>query len=114
MPELFRLSPDPEIRGFADWDFWLSLAHQGKLYNFPSYLAHYALWEGSGSFKASRTNARAAVQIVRKHRHHHRGFPLALTLSYLNLCYAYLPTPIRRVSYSTLSALKKAITSSRK
>jgi len=104
---------DPAVRGFADWDFWLTLAQQGKLYNFPSYLAHYALWEGSGSFQASRSNARASVQIVRKHRRHYSGFPFAIILAYLNLCYSYLPAPIRRVSYGTLSALKKALASSR-
>jgi glycosyltransferase involved in cell wall biosynthesis len=105
---------DPEVRGFADWDFWLTLAHKGKLYNFPTYLAHYALWEGSGSFQASRTNARAAVQIVRKHRGQYRGFPFALLLSYLNLGYTYLPAPVRRVSYGTLSAMKKALASAGK
>ena len=105
---------DPQVRGFADWDFWLGLAYQGKLYNFPSYLAHYALWEGSGSFQASRSNARAAVQIVRKHRTQYSGYSLALALSYMNLCYAYLPAPIRRVSYGTLSALKKALASAGK
>jgi glycosyltransferase involved in cell wall biosynthesis len=105
---------DPLVRGFADWDFWLSLAQQGKLYNFPTYLAHYALWEGSGSFQASRSNARAAVQIVKRHRGAYRGYGLALTLSYLNLCYAFLPAAVRRVSYGTLSAMKKALASAGK
>jgi len=105
---------DPAMRGFADWDFWLSVAQRGKLYNFPSYLAHYALWEGSGSFQASRANARAAVEIVRRHRREYRGFGLAVVLAYLNLCYAYMPVPVRRVSYGTLSALKKALASAGK
>jgi hypothetical protein len=103
---------DPAIRGFADWDFWLMMAGHGKLYNFPRYLAHYALWEGSGSFQASKSNARAAIQIVRKHRRAYQGFALALVLAYLNYGYACLPTPIRRVSYGTLSSLKKALASS--
>jgi glycosyltransferase involved in cell wall biosynthesis len=104
---------DASMRGFADWDFWLMLANHGKLYNFRSYLAHYALWEGSGSFQASKTNARAAVQIVRKHRRSYNWYPLALLLAYLNFCYACLPASVRRLSYSTLSSIKKALASAR-
>jgi len=104
---------DPGMIGFADWDFWLMLGARGRLYNFPAYLANYALWEGSGSFQAAKNNAISAVRIVHRYRRQYRGYPLAMTLACLNLCYACLPKPIRRVSYASLSALKKALASSR-
>ena len=105
---------DVLIDGYADWDFWLTMAGRGKLYNFPLYLAHYALWEGSGTFQASKRNGRAAIRIVRKHRHQYRGFRLALSLMYLHYWYTCLPPSFRRMSYVSLSALKKAIVASRK
>jgi glycosyltransferase involved in cell wall biosynthesis len=105
---------DPQMIGFADWDFWLMLGRRGKLYNFPMYLARYALWQGSGSFQASKGNAISAVRIVRRYRGQYRGYPLAIVLALLNLAYAYMPKWFRRASYTSLSAAKKALVSSRK
>jgi len=99
---------DTSIRQFADWDFWLTLGAKGKLYNFPTHMAHYALWEGGSSFRNQKANGRAAIAIVRKHRRHYRGFALALILAYLYFVYACLPAPIRRLTYHSLSAFKKA------
>jgi len=103
---------DTSMRGYADWDFWLTLGNQGKLYNFQKCLANYALWEGGGSFRQQKVNSHAAIQIVLKHRRHYRGFALALAVSCLQYCYACLPVPVRRISYASLSALKKALASS--
>jgi len=100
---------DVSMRQFADWDFWLTMGARGKLYNFPFHLAHYALWEGGSSFQAQRANGRAALRIVRKHRREYRGFVAALLLASLYFCYACLPQGVRRVSYASLSALKKAL-----
>jgi glycosyltransferase involved in cell wall biosynthesis len=103
---------DTSMRQFADWDFWLTMGAKGKLYNFPNYLAHYALWEGGSSFQNQKDNGRAAIRIVRKHRLQYQGFVLALTFAWLYYLYACLPTLFRRASYSALSALKKALASS--
>ena len=105
---------DSGMIGFADWDFWLTMGTRGKLYNFPCHMAHYALWEGSGSFRASKGNAVSAIRIVHRYRGRYKGYPIALILSCLNLCYACLPKPVRQVSYASLSAFKKALASSRR
>jgi glycosyltransferase involved in cell wall biosynthesis len=105
---------DTSMRQFADWDFWLSMGEAGQLYNFPSYLAHYCLWEGGSSFRHQKANGRAAIRIVRKHRHHYGGFPTALGLAYLYYLYACLPAWFRRFSYGRVSALKKGLASSKK
>lgn len=104
---------DTSMRQFADWDFWLTMGAKGKLYNFPCYLAHYALWEGGSSFQNQKANGRAAIRIVRKHRRHYQGYALALTLAWLYYLYACLPTLFRRASYGGLSAFKKVLASSR-
>jgi glycosyltransferase involved in cell wall biosynthesis len=108
-PSLF----DASLRQFADWDFWLTMGAKGKLYNFPCYLSNYTLWEGGSSFQHQKANGRAAIRIVRKHRNDYRAFSVGLTLAYLYYLYACLPVPIRRFSYTSLSALKKALASSR-
>jgi glycosyltransferase involved in cell wall biosynthesis len=104
---------DAGMTGFADWDFWLMLGTRGKLYNFPSYMAQYSLWEGSGSFHALRRNAFSAIRIVRRYRRQYRGFIAAFVLSCLYYGYAWMPIGVRRMSYRRLSALKKSLASSR-
>jgi len=103
---------DPSLRGYADWDFWLTLGGVGKLYNFPCAFAHYALWEGGGSFWQQKVNARAGLTIVHKHRRAYRSYPLALVLAVLHYAYSCLPPGIRTWSYHRLSALKKTLASS--
>jgi len=105
---------DTSMKGYADWDFWLTLGRHGKLYNFQKCLANYALWEGGGSFRQQRVNSHAALRIVWKHQRHYRGFALAFAIACVQYCYSCLPAPVRRLSYSTLSALKKALSSSRR
>ncbi len=104
---------DTAIRQFADWDFWLTMGAMGKLYNFPVYLAHYALWGGGSSFRNQKGNARAAIRIVSKHRREYHGFSLAIVLAWLYFLYACLPVSVRRISYETLSGFKKALASAR-
>jgi len=101
---------DIRLKQFADWDFWLSVGAQGKLYNAPEFLAYYALWDGGSSFKHQQVNARAAIHIIRKHRAAYRGFPIAMALAYLYWCYAKLPIRVRQETYSWSSALKKRLT----
>jgi glycosyltransferase involved in cell wall biosynthesis len=102
---------DRALRGYADWDFWLATGAAGKLYNFPCVFAHYTLWEGGGSFRQHKVNARSGVSIVLKHRRRYCSFGLAFPLAVLQYGYACLPQSIRRFSYHTLSAFKKTLAS---
>ena len=104
---------DTTMRQFADWDFWLSMGTRGSLYNFPQYLAHYCLWEGGSSYLHLKGNARAAIRIVRKHRDAYPRPAAGWILARLYYAYASLPASIRRVTYVSLSALKKTLSSSR-
>jgi glycosyltransferase involved in cell wall biosynthesis len=104
---------DRSLRGYADWDFWLTLGAAGKLYNFPEVLTRYALWEGGGSFRQHKINARAGVAIVWKHRRGYGRFAAALPLAWLQYAYACLPRGIRQLSYYTLSSMKKSLAAAR-
>jgi glycosyltransferase involved in cell wall biosynthesis len=100
---------DRTLAGFQDWDLWLKLGSQGKLYNFPEYLMLYRIWHGSGSFHQARHNTASALRITRRHRQHYPGFPLAYTLCLLYHFYAHLPSGIQKFSYGFLSRLKKTV-----
>jgi glycosyltransferase involved in cell wall biosynthesis len=104
---------DETLAGFQDWDLWLKLGNFGKLYNFPEYFLHYRVWQGSGSFHQSKRNTESALRIVRRHRSEYSGFALALPMALLYHAYAHMPIGVQRVSYSSLSRLKKAVFSHR-
>jgi glycosyltransferase involved in cell wall biosynthesis len=104
---------DEAMRGYADWDFWLEMGRRGKLHNFPDILAYYTLWPGGGSFQNIKGNAQAGLKIIGKHRAYYRGYYRALASSLALLGFAYLPDGVKRVSYHSLSTLKKALTASR-
>lgn len=105
---------DESLAGFQDWDLFLKLGRIGKLRNFPVHWLYYQIWEGGGSFQAQRGNTLSAVRIVRRHGAHYRGYPVALAMAILYYLYARLPVGIKKVTFSSLSRLKKAFFSTRK
>jgi len=105
---------DESLAGFQDWDLWLKLGHLGRLYNFPEVFAYYTMWDGCGSYQQHRRNTRSAIRIVLRHREAYAGFTLAFPLVLLQHAYAYLPSPVRRYSFSFLSLLKKRLFAERK
>jgi glycosyltransferase involved in cell wall biosynthesis len=100
---------DESLAGFQDWDLWLRLGKQGKLYNFPEVFTGYTLWSGGGSFQQQRKNALSALRIVLRHRRDYSGFLAAFALATLHFAYAHLPYAVRRPSFSFLSRMKKTL-----
>jgi glycosyltransferase involved in cell wall biosynthesis len=104
---------DVTLAGFQDWDLFLKLGRLGRLYNFQEHFLAYQIWAGGGSFHAQRGNTRSALRIVWRHRHHYRGFLLAITLATLYYLYSLLPVAVRKLTFSFLSRLKKAVFATR-
>ena len=104
---------DVLLEGFQDWDVWLKLGQRGKLYNLPNYLLCYRVWQGSGSFHASKGNTRSAIRIVKRHRNAYGRFGLALALAYLYHGYNHLPEGVRKATYAFLQRRKKSMFAAR-
>ena len=105
---------DESLSGFQDWDLFLKLGQHGKLYNFPEEFIGYTLWSGGGSFAQHRKNTRSALTIVRRHGSAYRNFLPAIAMASLHYAYARFPEPVRQVSFSFLSRVKKALFSERR
>ncbi len=100
---------DESLNGFQDWDVFLKLGRQGKLYNFPQEFTGYTLWDGGGSFAQHKKNTGAALIIVKRHGSAYNGFLPALAVAILHHAYAHLPESVRQFSFSFLSRAKKAL-----
>jgi len=100
---------DESLAGYQDWDIWLRFGRLGKLYNFPEIFTRYTIWSSGGSFQQQRKNVLSALKIVFRHRVGYKGFTAALALALAHFVYAYLPSRIRKSSFSFLSQRKKVI-----
>jgi glycosyltransferase involved in cell wall biosynthesis len=98
---------DPDLRQFADWDFWLKVGMRGKLYNFPEIFLAYRIWNQGSSFVNQRANALSAIRVVRRHKADYPGYKRAILTARAYWLYTYLPVIVRRHANSSLSRLKK-------
>jgi teichuronic acid biosynthesis glycosyltransferase TuaG len=98
---------DPNLRQFADWDFWLKVGMRGKLYNFPEIFLAYRIWNQGSSFVNQRANALSAIRVVRRYKADYPGYKRAIVAARAYWLYTYLPVIVRRHANSSLSRLKK-------
>jgi glycosyltransferase involved in cell wall biosynthesis len=100
---------DETMLQFADWDFWLKLGLEGKLYNFPEYFAAYRMWQQGASFSKQREISASTWRIIRRYRGKYPGFLRALAFAVSYSLYARLPEWLKTILNAPLSRLKKAI-----
>lgn len=98
---------DETILQFADWDFWLKMGRQGKLYNFQRYFTAYRVWKRGTSFTKQRECARSGITIVFRYGKFYPNFSLAVIIAAAFAFYAYIPEFLKRALNPPLSRLKK-------
>jgi glycosyltransferase involved in cell wall biosynthesis len=110
---MFRRVPaglyDENMPQFADWDFWLRVGKQGKLYNFPEYFLSYRMWHGGASFMYQKTNVNSAFTIIQRYKNDYPHYWMALFLVSAHWVYARFPAVIRRNTDAFVSRTKKAL-----
>lgn len=116
---LFRLETarkvglyDETMLQFADWEFWLKMGLEGKLYNFQEYFTSYRMWAGGMSFSRQKETASSAMRIVNRYRKLYPRYPKALFFVCSYYLYAHLPMTVKKTLNPILSRAKKAIFSS--
>ncbi len=102
---------DESLPQFADWDFWLKLGLEGKLYNFQEYFSRYLMWDKSMSFSKQKECAKATRVIVPRYWRKYPGALKGFCFMFAYSFYAYLPNFIKKFLNPLLSTLKKIIAS---
>jgi glycosyltransferase involved in cell wall biosynthesis len=100
---------DETMLQFADWDFWLKIGLEGKLYNFPEYFLAYRMWGGGMSFSKQKECASSGMRIVERYKNKYPGYWFALCAACAYATYAYFPDSIKQFLNPLLSRLKKAL-----
>jgi len=104
-----NITYDESLPQFADWEFWLHIGMQGKLYNFPEYFLAYRMWDQGTSFSHQTQMANSGFRFVVRYRKHYPGFAGAIILMGIFRVYACFPAAIRKAMNAFLSRLKKTL-----
>ncbi len=96
----------------ADWEFWLKMGKEGKLYNIQDYLIYYLMGPQSTSFVKQRQHLRNGIWIIRRYKNDYPNFKKAIFSVWLQYIYTFMPYSIRKRLNPFLSHLKKIIFSS--
>ncbi|MDO8574548.1 MAG: glycosyltransferase family 2 protein [bacterium] len=100
---------DETLPEFADWNFWLKMGLEGKLYNFPLHFAYYQMWDTGSSFSKQKGTAYSSLQIVPRYKGKYPHYKKAITLAYAYYIYTLLPNFIKKFLNPVLSRFKKTI-----
>jgi hypothetical protein len=100
---------DSSMRYCGDRDFWMKMARIGPLYNFPEFFSFYTMGEQNTSIAHIKPHLRASLMLTRRYARDFPKFPLAITLNYVQYCYAFLPRVVTRHIHTSAARLKRAV-----
>ena len=95
-----------------DWDFWLRMGRLGKLHNLPDYLSYYTMTGRNKSMVYLRQHTCAAIRVIWRFRKDYPNFTRGALVNSAQLCYAFIPFPIRISINPFFSKLKKKLAGS--
>jgi glycosyltransferase involved in cell wall biosynthesis len=110
---LFRKDTAIKIGGYRileyaeDWDFWLMLGREGKLYNFPQYFAHYMMAGQNISLKNQRGLAKKLFEIIKAHKDFYPNYWEGNLVNTLQLIHSYTPSFVRKNTTTFLKYIKR-------
>ncbi|MCI0473615.1 MAG: glycosyltransferase [Ignavibacteria bacterium] len=110
---VFRREAAVKIGGYRileyaeDWDFWLMLGREGKLYNFPEYFAHYLMAGQNISLKNQRGLAKKLFEIIKAHKDYYPNYWKGCLVNTLQLIHSYTPSFVRKNTTTFLKYIKR-------
>jgi glycosyltransferase involved in cell wall biosynthesis len=110
---MFRADVARRVHGYGtwryaeDWDLWLKLGNEGKLYNFPEYSAAYTMAGQNKSFVHQRAQSRMTLEFIKAHKREYPGYWRARAVNTAQYLFSFLPLFVRRSLHTALSSLKR-------
>lgn len=98
---------DESLAYSGDRDFWMKMGLAGKLANLPMQLGFYTIGSNNGSIMHLKPHLAASLQLTIRYHRDYPGYPTALTLSYLQYWYAFLPASLRSLMHTSVVRLKR-------
>lgn len=112
---LFRTDTARRVGGYGqwifaeDWDLWLKLGEQGKMYNIPEYSAAYLSAGQNKSHKYQKKQTEEMLRLIWLHRKQYPNALYGLMINGIQWVYAQIPEFIRKRIHGKLSVIKRKI-----
>jgi glycosyltransferase involved in cell wall biosynthesis len=112
---LFRVDAARRVGGYSNWDFaedwdlWLKLGREGKLYNLPEYSTAYLSAGQNNSYKYQRRQAQTILKFITAHRKEYPYFYFAFLLNAGQWIFSLFPEFVRKNLHHFLSSIKRKI-----
>ncbi len=109
---LFRKEVIEKVGGYPpgiieDWNLWLRMGKEGKMYNFPEYFACYTTAGQNLSFRIQRKQAKRILSLIKGFKKDYPNYKKAYFLNLSQYIYTYLPEFIRKPLQSFMFYLKR-------
>mgnify|MGYP000869336938 CR=1 FL=1 len=90
-----------------DWDFWLRMGREGKMYNFPEYFALYLMAGQNISLRNQRGAAKMIFEILKTHKNHYPNFSKGYAVNCLQYIHSFTPSFFRKGTTTFLKYIKR-------
>ena len=90
-----------------DWELWLEMGRQGKMYNIPEYLTGYLMAGQNKSWTFQRTQAKTVLVILARFKADYPHYFRAVIINRMAVAYGMLPTFIRDAWYPLAARFKR-------
>ena len=90
-----------------DWDFFLRLGKEGKLYNFQEYFTFYMQGIQNYSLKYQGEVARTEMRIIRKYRKDYPLFIFGMVIHFTQYLYSFFPEIVKEKFQFLLRYIKR-------
>ncbi len=96
-----------------DWDFWLKVGLEGKLYNFSDYFSFYTFTGQNKSMVYLNKQALVGLNIISSYKNKYPNFLKGFIINSMQFIYGSVPFFLRKKTDIILSKIKKTLSKSK-
>ena len=110
---MFRRETALKIGGYRtlefaeDWDFFLRMGKEWKLYNFKEYFAYYQMAQQNNSLRNQKGLAKAILKLIRVYKNDYPNYRMGVFVNYFQYLHSFLPLSFRMSTTNYLKYIKR-------
>jgi glycosyltransferase involved in cell wall biosynthesis len=110
---MFRRDTALKIGGYRtlefaeDWDFWLRMGIEGKMYNLKEYFAYYLMAQHNNSLRNQKGLARAILKLIKQYKSNYPNYWKGFVINYFQYLHSFFPSSFRRWTTNYLKYIKR-------
>lgn len=90
-----------------DWDFFLRMGKEGKMYNFKEYFAYYQMAQQNNSLRNQKGLAKAILKLIKVYKKDYPNYRIGMIVNYFQYLHSFLPLSFRMSTTNYLKYIKR-------